>query len=269
MSKSKIYDCVTFYNENFLTNLRFEILNDVVDYFIVCESKFDHKGRPKPINFLLINKKFKNKVRHLIIEEKFPDVKNGWMAESYQREKIFNAITDAEMDDYILFSDSDEIPNPKKLENLSISNKYAIFLQKFYVYKINIFNKFETPWEGTRACKKKFLDSFTYLRKKILKKNISKPFWKLGFERNIKIIDNGGWHFNNLYNLEIISKKIKTFPHTEYDIEKFTNMDNIKKRVENMEDLFDRGYKFEKTNIDKSYPEYIQKNLHLFKDHII
>lgn len=67
MDKPKIYDCVTFYDENFLTNLRFEILNEVIDYFIVCESRFDHKGKPKPINFYLKNSKFKNKVRHLII----------------------------------------------------------------------------------------------------------------------------------------------------------------------------------------------------------
>ena len=269
MNKPKIYDCITFYNENFLTNLRFEILNEVVDFFIVCESKYDHRGKPKPINFFLINEKFRSKVRHLVIDEQFPDIDNGWAAESFQREKIFDALSDAKMDDYILFSDSDEIPNPKKLENFSLTNKFAIFSQKFYVYKINIFNKSETPWEGTRACQKKFLKSFTYLRKKILKKNISKPFWKFGIEKNIKIIEDGGWHFNNLYNLELISKKIKTFPHTEYNIEKFTNIENIKKRLENLEDLFDRGYKFEKIKIDQSYPEYIQKNLHLFKEHLI
>ena len=48
---SKIFDCITFFNENFITNIRFEILNEVVDFFIVCESKYDHKGNPKPINF--------------------------------------------------------------------------------------------------------------------------------------------------------------------------------------------------------------------------
>ena len=47
MSKNKIYDCVTFFDENLLTNLRFEVLNEVVDYFIVCESKYDHKNREK------------------------------------------------------------------------------------------------------------------------------------------------------------------------------------------------------------------------------
>ena len=107
------------------------------------------------------------------------------------------------------------------------------------------------------------------MRKKILKKNISKPFWKFYIEKNIDIIEDGGWHFNNLYDLELISKKIKTFPHTEYDIEKFTNLENIKRRINNLEDLFDRGYKFEKTSIDVSYPEYIQKNIHLFKEHMI
>ena len=41
----KIFDCITFYQENFITNIRFEILNEYVDYFIVCESKFNHIGK--------------------------------------------------------------------------------------------------------------------------------------------------------------------------------------------------------------------------------
>ena len=35
---NKIFDCITFFNENFITNLRFEILNEKVDYFVICES---------------------------------------------------------------------------------------------------------------------------------------------------------------------------------------------------------------------------------------
>ena len=49
--KNKIYDCVTFFNENFQVNLRFNILYNYVDKFVVCESRFDHKGRPKVLNF--------------------------------------------------------------------------------------------------------------------------------------------------------------------------------------------------------------------------
>ena len=52
-------------------------------------------------------------------------------------------------------------------------------MQKFFVYKINIFNKYESPWEGTRICKKKDLKRITHLRKKILTKNLKKAFWRI------------------------------------------------------------------------------------------
>ena len=49
--KKKIFDCVTFFQENLQMELRFNILNDVVDKFVVCESAYDHRGREKKINF--------------------------------------------------------------------------------------------------------------------------------------------------------------------------------------------------------------------------
>ena len=154
MKKIKIFDCITFNDENLLTNTRFEILNKYVDYFIICESKFDHKGNKKNINFNLKNYLFKDKVRHIVINEKFPDLKDGWEIEAYQREKIFDQINDADEDDFILYSDSDEIPNPNKLKNLYLEKRYGIFMQNFYVYKINIFNPHESPWEVTRIFRK-------------------------------------------------------------------------------------------------------------------
>ncbi len=47
----KIFDTITFFKENLVTNLRFEILDDKVDYFVICESSFDHKGNKKKIKF--------------------------------------------------------------------------------------------------------------------------------------------------------------------------------------------------------------------------
>ncbi len=32
---NKVFDCITFFNENFITNLRFEILDPVVDFFVI------------------------------------------------------------------------------------------------------------------------------------------------------------------------------------------------------------------------------------------
>ena len=268
MKKYKIYDCIIFYDENILTNLRFEILDKFVDFFVICESKYDHKGNIKKINFSLLNEKFKNKVRHIVIDEKFPNDK-GWECEKFQREKIFNGIKDASNDDYIIYSDSDEIPNPNLLKDFSMNQKFGIFMQKFFVYKINIFNHYETPWEGSRICKKKNLKSFTFLRKKILKRNINKSFWKFNIEKDIKIINDGGWHFNNLYPVEVISKKLKVFPHQEFSSDKFSNLDIIKKKISNLEDLFNRGHQYKKIEIDDSYPEFLIKNIERYKYYIL
>ena len=53
MNRPKIYDCIIFYDENLLVNSRFEILDEVVDFFVVCESIYDHRGKNKGINFFL------------------------------------------------------------------------------------------------------------------------------------------------------------------------------------------------------------------------
>ena len=266
--KNKIFDCITFFDENLLVNARFEILNDVVDYFIICESAFDHKGKAKKINFKLLNKKFENKIRHIVINENFPNLKDGWSAESYQREKIQEGLKDASSNDLIMYSDSDEIPNPKIIKSISLKKKYAIFLQKVYVYKINVFNENETPWEGTRICKKKDLKSFTHLRKKIRSKNLKKSFFKFYIEKNIELITEGGWHFNNMYHSSIISKKLQTFQHSQFNQKKYSDEEEIKKRILNLEDLYNRNHKYKKVNIDDSYPEFIRLNQKIFKEFI-
>ena len=66
--KNKIYDCVTFYNENLQVKLRFNILKDYVDKFVICESKFDHQGRPKKLNFKIEEfKEFKDKIIYVTL----------------------------------------------------------------------------------------------------------------------------------------------------------------------------------------------------------
>ena len=266
--KNKIFDCITFFDENLLVNARFEILNDVVDHFIICESAFDHKGKAKKINFKLLNKKFENKIRHIVINENFPNLRDGWSVESYQREKIQEGLKDASSNDLIMYSDSDEIPNPKIIKSISLKKKYAIFLQKVYVYKINVFNENETPWEGTRICKKKDLKSFTHLRKKIRSKNLKKSFFKFYIEKNIELITEGGWHFNNMYHSSIISKKLQTFQHSQFNQKKYSDEEEIKKRILNLEDLYNRNHKYKKVNIDDSYPEFIRLNQKIFKEFI-
>ena len=47
MIKSKIIDCITFFDNNLMFDIRYNILSSHVDYFVICESKYDHKGNPK------------------------------------------------------------------------------------------------------------------------------------------------------------------------------------------------------------------------------
>jgi len=258
--KNCIFDCITFFRENFITNLRFEILNNVIDYFIVCESLYDHKGKKKKINFKLLNKKFKNKVIHLIIKKKFEHF-DPWKNQATQREYIFKGLNLAKEDDYIMFSDPDEIPNPNLLKNFKLKKKFGIFMQKSYCYKINIFNDYETPWEGTRVVKKKDLYSIDYLRQKILSKNLKYSFFRFDKEKDIQLFNNGGWHFNNLFSPKEISIKLKTFAHTEFSNKKYSSISVIKKNILERRDLFSRGRIYKKVVLDNSYPKYILDNV--------
>ncbi len=47
MHKSKIIDCITFFDNIFMFDFRFNILKDYVDMFVICESKYDHRNNPK------------------------------------------------------------------------------------------------------------------------------------------------------------------------------------------------------------------------------
>ena len=265
LNKIKIYDCITFFNENFITNERFEILNQVVDFFIICESVYDHKGKKKKINFKLKNTRFKNKIIHLIVKDKFLKPTNPWNNQAIQREKILEGLEDCKEDDYIMFSDPDEIPNPSLLKNFSLKKKFGIFLQKHYVYKINLQNQYEDPWEGTRITKKKNLFSIDFLRQKISRKNLKYPFWRIDKEKDIEIFKNGGWHFNNLMTPEDISLKIKTFAHSEYNKKEFFDINSIKKKILERKDLYNQNRVFNKVPIvKKNYPNYILNNLNKF-----
>ena len=51
----KIIDCITYFNEPLLFEIRLNILNEYVDEFLVCEAKYTHAGKEKNLNFDLNN----------------------------------------------------------------------------------------------------------------------------------------------------------------------------------------------------------------------
>ena len=269
MGNNKLLDCITFFDNNFMFNFRYNILKDYVDYFIICESKYDHKGIEKKQNFIWKKEFDKEKIKYFFMEKPFPKNNDPWKNQAIQREFLLNCTNFADKEDYIFFSDPDEIPNPNLLINFNLKKKYGIFLQDCFNYKFNLFNKYESPWEGTRVAKKKDLSSIDFMRQKIRSKNLKYSFFRFDKEKNIETFERGGWHFNNLMSPEKISLKLRTFAHTEYSSKEFSSIDVIMDKINRKVDLFNRGHNYQRRILDNTFPEYLIKNIHLYKEWIV
>ena len=265
-----IFDCFQYFNEEHIADLRFNILNEDVDFFVIVESTVNHQGQSRKLHFDKNKyKKFQNKIIYIEVDDtpeniKKPHTGGESLVEQHQRNSIMKGLKRSQDNDLIILSDVDEIPNLKKL-NIFDKKNYAVFSQKMFMYKINLLNLDENNWHGSKICLKKNLKSPQWLRNLKFKKY---PFWRLDKLKNIQIIDDGGWHFAYLQSAENISKKIKSFAHGEYNKIHLSDENNIKDRIEKGEDIFQRGYKIRKVEIDKSFPEFILKNQNRLKDWI-
>lgn len=266
---SKIIDCITFFDNNFMFNLRYNILVEYVDYFVICESLYDHRGEPKKKNFIFEKEFDKKKIKYFLLDEPFPKKNNRWKNQAMQREYLLKCLSFASEEDYVFFSDPDEIIRPEILKDFKLNKKYGIFFQDFFNYKINLYNKFESPWEGTRVAKKKNLKSIDYMRQKVRSKNLNYSFLRIDKEKSIEVFKDGGWHFNNIMSPREISLKLKTFAHSEFSSDKFSSIENIKKKIKNKIDLFDRGHIYEAIKLNEKFPKYILQNLDKFNEFII
>tara|TARA_A100001234_G_scaffold220545_1_gene233776 strand:+ start:35 stop:850 length:816 start_codon:yes stop_codon:yes gene_type:complete len=269
MSKNKILDCITFFDNNFMFELRYNILSNFVDYFVICESKFDHSGKEKKKNFIWKSNYDAKKIKYFFLEKPFPINTNRWENQAIQREFLLSKIDFAHPDDYIFFSDPDEIIKPELLKKFILNKKYGIFLHKCFNYKFNLFNPHESPWEGTRVCKKKNLKSIDFMRQKIKMKNLKYNFFRFDKEKNIEIFSDAGWHFNNVMSSAKISLKLKTFAHSEFASEEYSSVEIIRKKIANKEDLFGRGHKYDVVELNEDFPDYILKNIEKYHDYII
>ena len=264
-----IYDCFQYFNEDHIVDLRLNILNEYVDYFVISESTKTHQGKDKKINFDITKfSKFKDKINFVVADFKENiNFKNHTGGESpieqHQRNSLIEGIKDASSDDLIILSDSDEIPDLSKLSLIKNNKKFIAFSQKMFMYKLNLQNLKESGWIGSRITKKKYLKSMQELRN--LKFKLY-PFWRLD-KINQKIIE-GGWHFSYMQSPKQILNKIKSFSHGEYN-NKNLNEKIIEEKIIKGEDIFGRNSKLRKIDIDDGYPKFITQNKEKFSDWII
>jgi beta-1,4-mannosyl-glycoprotein beta-1,4-N-acetylglucosaminyltransferase len=273
-----IYDCTTFYSEKMMLDVRFNILNEDVHKFIVVESSYSHSGEAKKFYFDINDyPKFKDKIIYLKINKEPDDLYSDKKVKSdpiYKRlnsikrieqsyEFMQKGIIEANDDDLIIISDNDEIPNLKSIKFQKSKKKYSIFKQLLFYYKFNYYHDL-MPWYGSKACKKKYLTSFSNLRNL---KNKNYPFWRLDTyfskikKSNVEIIDDGGWHFTNLKTPENLYIKLKNFGHhDEFDNNKITVAD-LKNKIDNGIVLYDHfADKSSKNKWEYNYKLKIIKN---------
>ena len=287
----KIIDCTTYYSEDLMLDIRFNILNEFVDKFIIVEAKHSHSGEKKILNFNINNfPKFKDKIEYLIIENEPEGIIKNTNESSIKRMNsllrieqsynyISNALKDVSEEDLICLSDNDEIPNFESKDFKNSKNDIFIFKQLFFYYKFNLFYDL-MPWFGTKACKKKKLISLSWLRNL---KNKKYPWWRIDTyfsntkQTNVQIVTDGGWHFTNLKTAEEIHKKLSNFGHhNEYDESGLTVKDIqfcIDNRIVNYNHLADKSdsnkytaeYKLKLVN-DEILPKFLVENKDKYKN---
>ena len=292
----KIFDCFMYFDEETVLDLRLNILDKFVDYFIIIESIYTHKGDKRDLKFDPSKfYKFKNKIKYFVYD-KIPEkieiiqenedenekgnkyIMNAIYRENGQRNYIEKGLVDAKAHDLILISDVDEIPNLQDINFNSLREKIIIFRQDMFYYKLNL----KLPnliWAGTKACKKKDLISPQWLRNI---KDRKYPFYRIDtyFSKkkynSIKFIENGGWHFSNLKTAGEIEHKLKSYlHHREFDENPMTT-NEIENIIKNKQAIYDlrvdqrinkiggTGSKLIQYPLEK-LPKFIQNNQNLYK----
>tara|TARA_A100001015_G_scaffold221359_1_gene249106 strand:+ start:4698 stop:5567 length:870 start_codon:yes stop_codon:yes gene_type:complete len=284
-----------YFDEEIVLDLRLNILDKYVDFFVIVESNFTHKGDKRKLRFNHEKfKKFKDKIIYIIYDDLPKDIEeiinddnkneksrkyilNAAHRENGQRNFILNGLQEATDEDMILVSDVDEIPNLSNIDFKKIQQKLILFKQEMFYYKFNL----KLPnliWTGTKACKKKYLETPQWLRnikdRKYPLYRIDTIFSKTKYI-DIKFIENGGWHFSNIKTASEIEHKLKSYlHHREFDENPMTESE-INEIIQSKQAIYDlkvdkkvnkigEGSKLEKYPLEK-LPKFLQDNLSNFK----
>ena len=292
----KIFDCFMYFDEEVVLDLRLNFLDQYVDYFVIVESIYTHKGEKRKLKFNL-NKfeKFKSKIIYKVYDENNEDIEkildqdsekiksykyimNALRRENGQRNHILAGLDNADIDDIILISDVDEIPNLNSIDFTKIREKIFMFRQDMFYYKFNL----KLPnmvWTGTKGCRKKNLLSPQWLRNVKDRKYSIFRFDILFSDKkynSIKFVDKGGWHFTNLKTAKEIEHKLKSYlHHWEFD-ENPLSTDQIENIIKKKQAIYDltldkrlnkigSGNKLIKYEFEK-LPQYLKKNKNKYQE---
>ncbi len=251
-----ICDIITYNGERELFELRYNILKDYVDRFIVVQFDKTFSGKEKT---QFEQPKFSNVYTHINTEKTYgkylelarssPNTEYGmgadhWIREFCQKESIKDTLTDLKDDDIVFIGDVDEIWDPTKLrEMLTYSCKLKL---KVYSYYLN--NRSNEQFWGT------IVAQYQDIKNKTL--NHLRSF-------ELPKTDNEfGWHFTSMGGYDRIKEKLED-SYTEDTYANPSIMQNLEQNVLDNKDFLGRNFKYK---IDESeWPEYLKDNKEKYK----
>jgi len=268
----KIYDCITFFNELDLLEIRMETLNDFVDYFVINEATVTFQNKPKPLYYLDNKdrfKKFEHKIIHNIVDDT-PITNGHWDNDAYHKNCTTRALVNCNDDDIILYSDTDEIPNGEILSDI-IKNRYEpnkLIMLTFDCFTYFLDARVDQPWRGTRFCNWGYLKQYSI----DLFRNYGGPYWTNHFDETVQIHREEyntpvGWHYSWLGGEEKARLKLESFGHVEYNNDYIKN--SLNHKITNLVDIINRpGWDPQKIKIDlTTSPKYLVNNFYKYKNH--
>ena len=265
-----VYDCIPFFNELDILKLRLHILDPILDKFVIEEATATFSGEPKELCFeknKAMFQEFLPKIEYIVVDNS-PTEATTHQRDNFQKNALVRGLKDASDEDVILLSDVDEIPNPGVLKNI-IANFdpekiYHLAQRMFYCFinmeevsgsLLSITGEFpgieRKMWLGTKIFSKRSIPANGIIR--LREASTTAP--------NAVRVADGGWHFGYMGSRQEtdVSKRIGTkvvaAAHQEYNNQDI--LAEAKDRLILGQDMFGRQAKFERVEVDGSYPEYL------------
>lgn len=272
--KKMVYDCIPFFNELDILNLRLHILAPLVDKFIIEESTVTFSGAPKELCFEKNKKLFEEflpKIEYIVVDDS-PVEATTHERDKFQKNALERGLINAKEGDVIILSDVDEIPNPVVLkeiiEHFDPDKIYHLAQRMFYCY-LNMEevsgNLLSITGEFPNIERKMWLGTKVFSKKSIPKAGIIQLREASTTSPAAVRVSDGGWHFGYMGSSKEsdvskrVGDKVIAAAHQEYN-----NQDTLAEARDRLllgQDMFGRDAKFERVEIDGSYPEYLLAHL--------
>ena len=272
-----VYDCIPFFNELDILNLRLHIMDPYVDRFIIEEATMTFSGEPKELCFEKNKDMFSEflpKITYIVVRDT-PVRAITHERDYFQKNHLIDGLKDAKPEDVIIFGDADEIPNPKTLmeliRNYDQEKVYHLAQRNFYGFLnmeeqsgklLSITGEFpeipqkERKWLGTKVFSMNNIPPEGIVRMRDLI-SVNDP-------RSIRVAD-GGWHFGYMGGYHEtnaarrIGVKVKAAAHQEYNDREI--LAETMDRLVLGQDIFGRNAKFGRVELDDTYPDYLREHL--------